>query len=237
MSSPPPPSKVSDTKKADAGEDDFAPLLPSSLLPPPAATAVSFHPLLSQYALAGYENGSVALFSTAHAAPLKVWAAPWASSAADANKAAGASRQQQRHQQHQQQACVIRLLWIPSRPCCFIAVDEQACVAVFDLLVNTTAPLIVQTMSPGWGAAAAGGAIHGGDDGGGRKGPGGGGGAVVVAAAELIGGTPLAPRSLSLCVTFAGGGVSALLPFERSFLVTRQGEAQRAREIIAGKLL
>lgn len=47
----------------------------------------------------------------------------------------------------------------------------------------------------------------------------------------MIGGTHLAPRSLAVAVTF-DSGATTLLPLDRSFLITRRGEAAAAGELL-----
>lgn len=204
---------------------------PLAFLPSaPSATSVAFHPLprLSHFALAGYESGAVALFTTGHAMPLRVWNAPWAASAsasaapgvsaaAGAGAGAGASP-------------VVRVAWLPSRPCAFIAVDEGGAVALWDVAASAAAPVHVQQLSASWGGAAA--AARAGGSGAGSAGAAGAAGASPrVVGAELIGGTHLAPRSLAVAVTF-DSGATALLPLDRSFLITRRGEAAAAGELL-----
>jgi hypothetical protein len=182
----------------------------------PSATAVAYHPLHAAYALVGYDNGSVALFHTAHPQPAHVWTSPWSGYGARAATSGGTPPQQQRP------APVARLLWLPSRPCAFVAVDESAFASVWDLSVSASAPVHSTALSASWSAAAAAGGAS-------RSGAGGPGARVV--SAELVGGTLLAPRALSLVCTFESGA-SVLLPFERQFLVPRAAEARAAADVL-----
>lgn len=121
---------------AAAAEEAAPPAAPSSLSA--AVTSVAFHPSAPALFLAGFEDGSVALFTTGHALPLAAWGAPWQQRGRAPDKTAISNPTDAR-----QRAVtpVVRVAWVPGRQSAFVAVDADGWLGAWDLLTSTAAAL------------------------------------------------------------------------------------------------
>jgi hypothetical protein len=150
---------------------------PATLVPLGAASAVRHHPRLAQLLVAGFEDGSVALFLGRHALPRALWHAPWTPRGNGGGSAPSAAAPAGRG------ARVVLLSWLEARAGAFVALDAQGCLAFWDLALSTEGPLGLANLT-GVGEGGEGGALSEG----------------VVAASCAGGGCALAAGPLSVTV-------------------------------------
>ncbi len=113
----------------------------ATAVPTSPATAVRFHPhpAVPAVFLAGFADGSVAVYSTDHSLPL----ASWTFGGAGASGLGGG-------------APVTFVSWLLHRPAAFLAVDAQGTCGVWDLGASTSGPVHVASLAAGADKALAG---------------------------------------------------------------------------------
>jgi hypothetical protein len=170
---------------------------------------------------AGFSDGSVALYSTRHSAPLAHWTF---SLAADLRPGSP----------------VVLLQWLRRRPGVLVALDASGTCAVFDLSVSTSSPVFVADMAAAAESADVASVHAGAGKAAGlpRERP-------VVLSASCTGGGPLEPAADCASVLAVLGpessagdaglaGTLVALTLNAAFCVPREGEREEFVAIIGG---
>lgn len=104
-----------------------------------ACSAVRYHPSIAGVFAAGFGDGSVAIYSTAHSSPLASWTTPAPSSLHNSNSSNAGGLQAAASAS--ESGSVVTLTWLSQRPCVFIVVTSRGICAVWDLSISTVGPV------------------------------------------------------------------------------------------------